>query len=227
MGTASTFHVESRNGEAFLNFSAYLGPPRNIHFFQKDKPKTKSERKTQRDNERAAMYREKQNQSSNNTASTPVLRLKENVIDDANDVNNRIDETANSTLFDSNSGEESPVLTESTVAADGLNEVHDNSDVLVNDDQDVLTGDNTTSASSLETRADSAKSDDKHKKTPVPSIRKLSIAGDSDIDPFESNLSVAKEHALVKRGYNYHCEHGTPSCNQCMASGRYFLRKPK
>ena len=34
MGKRSTFHVESVNGEAFLNFSAYLGLPRNVHFYQ-------------------------------------------------------------------------------------------------------------------------------------------------------------------------------------------------
>ena len=77
MGTNSTFHVESRNGEAYLNFSAYLGSPRNVHFYQPNKKiKPKSERKTKRDNERAAIFQAKMNQSlhSNHSSSTPQMK---------------------------------------------------------------------------------------------------------------------------------------------------------
>ena len=171
MGTTSTFHVESRNGEAFLNFSAYLGSPRNVHFFQNNKPKSKSERKTRRDNERAAMFRANQNQSSNSSTSTPVLKLKENA-NPTNLSDNGLDATANSTFNQTFQGEESSSLSETTAAADGLDDVNDdnsdvlenddNCDVLENDDQDVSTGDDTTAVSSFENRDEISKGDDKY-----------------------------------------------------------------
>ena len=64
--------IESVNGHAFVNFSAFLGNPKTMHFApgekrypgrdSKEKPKKKSKRKTQRDNERAARFQEKKRQ---------------------------------------------------------------------------------------------------------------------------------------------------------------------
>ena len=123
MGTSSTFHVESRNGQAFLNFSAFLGPPRNVHFYDKQSKNSKSERKAQRDRERAELYRDKINEStsstaSNSSSSTPVVKMKEKIIlslkekinvdvnlEDASDVNESdfSNELQNSDVIDNNS----------------------------------------------------------------------------------------------------------------------------
>ena len=64
--------IESVNGHAFVNFSAFLGNPKTMHSApgenryprrkSKKKPKKKSKRKTQRDNDRAARFQEKKRQ---------------------------------------------------------------------------------------------------------------------------------------------------------------------
>ena len=97
MGTNSTFHVESRNGQAYLNFSAYLGSPRNVHFYEpKQKLRSKSERKTKRDNERAAMFQA--NQSRISSSSTPLMK-NSNISDttDQCDENTASDTTSDTT----------------------------------------------------------------------------------------------------------------------------------
>ena len=77
-GAKSRLFIESVKGNAFVNFSAFLGHPGNAHFVpkreeevetraregnpdgqQKSKPRKKSKRKTERDNLRAAKFQEK------------------------------------------------------------------------------------------------------------------------------------------------------------------------
>ena len=71
-GKRSRLVIESVNGHAFVNFSAFLGHPETMHFaprekrspsrYSNKKPKKKSKRKTQRDNDRAARFQEKKRQ---------------------------------------------------------------------------------------------------------------------------------------------------------------------
>ena len=65
-GKRSRLFIESVNGHAFVNFSAFLGYPKDDHFMPKardrqSKPtkKKKSQRKIQRDNARAAEFQER------------------------------------------------------------------------------------------------------------------------------------------------------------------------
>ena len=64
-GKKSRLVIESFNGFAFVNFSAFLGHPKTMHFAPREKrdpgrkSKKKSKRKTQRDNERAARFQER------------------------------------------------------------------------------------------------------------------------------------------------------------------------
>ena len=53
-GTSSRLVLESFNGKAFFSFSGFLGAPQDKHF------KTKSKKKQQRDNERAAAFQARQ-----------------------------------------------------------------------------------------------------------------------------------------------------------------------
>ena len=71
----SRLFVESVNGSAFVNFSAFLGHPNEAHHLparrtqsSHQKSKKKSFRKTQRDNERAAKFQERKRQE--NAAAT-------------------------------------------------------------------------------------------------------------------------------------------------------------
>ena len=67
-GKKSRLVIESFNGFAFVNFSAFLGHPKTMHSAPREKqdpgrkPKKKSKRKTQRDNERAARFQERKRQ---------------------------------------------------------------------------------------------------------------------------------------------------------------------
>ena len=71
-GKRSRLVIETVNGHAFVNFSAFLGHPETMHFapgekrsqrrYSNKKPKKKSKRKTQRDNDRAARFQEKKRQ---------------------------------------------------------------------------------------------------------------------------------------------------------------------
>ena len=111
MGKRSTFHVESMNGEAFLNFSTYLGPPRNVHFYQNQKTRSKSERKARRDNERAAMFQAKMNQAQDDvnqslqsrisSSSTPKMKIPDNVSDTTDKNESDIDVQDDTTTFTS------------------------------------------------------------------------------------------------------------------------------
>ena len=68
-GKKSRLVIESVNGFAFVNFSAFLGHPKTIHFAPRENQnpgrkssKKKSKRKTQRDNQRAARFQEMKRQ---------------------------------------------------------------------------------------------------------------------------------------------------------------------
>ena len=109
MGTNSVFHVESRNGEAFFNFQAYLGSPQNVHFYQPNqKRKSKSETKTKRDNERAALFQAKMNKSRISSSSTPKMKSSDisdttntNTSERTNDiVENKASDTTSDTTSD-------------------------------------------------------------------------------------------------------------------------------
>ena len=59
--------IESQRGHAFVNFSAYLGHPDDVHFKPRPTkrkpsggPRKKSARKIKRDNERAARFKEEE-----------------------------------------------------------------------------------------------------------------------------------------------------------------------
>ena len=62
----SRLFVESVNGSAFINFSAFVGYPKEVRRTQSSqsqrKPKKKSARKIQRDNDRAANFQERKRQ---------------------------------------------------------------------------------------------------------------------------------------------------------------------
>ena len=72
MGTSSAFHVE-RNGQAFLKFSAFLGQPRNVHFYNKQT--SKFERKAHGDYKRAAMHQTKMDESTSSNALRSSLSM--------------------------------------------------------------------------------------------------------------------------------------------------------
>ena len=64
-GTNSRLFIESVNGKAFINFSAYIGYPDNAHFKPwhhernpSKRPRKKSAKKIKRDNDRAARFQE-------------------------------------------------------------------------------------------------------------------------------------------------------------------------
>ena len=65
-GTKARVIMETFNGRAFVNFSAFLGHPDDVHFQprpteqnRQNKPQKKSAKKVKRDNERAAQFQEK------------------------------------------------------------------------------------------------------------------------------------------------------------------------
>ena len=68
--------IESINGSAFINFSAFLGHPKTVHVPppEKDKPGRKSrknsKKKTERDNERAAKFQARIQQSERDAAAS-------------------------------------------------------------------------------------------------------------------------------------------------------------
>ena len=67
-GKKSRLVIESFNGFAFVNFSAFLGHPKTMHSAPRERPdpgrksRKKSKQKTQRDNERAARFQERKRQ---------------------------------------------------------------------------------------------------------------------------------------------------------------------
>ena len=74
-GKKSRLVIESFNGFAFVNFSAFLGHPKTMHSAPQEKrdpgskSRKKSKQKTQRDNERAARFQERKRQEREAAAS--------------------------------------------------------------------------------------------------------------------------------------------------------------
>ena len=65
-GTKARVIMESFNGVAFVNFTAFLGHPDDVHFDSRPaeqkptkKPRKKSDKKIKRDNERAAQFQKR------------------------------------------------------------------------------------------------------------------------------------------------------------------------
>ena len=82
-GTKTRVIMESVNGHAFVNFSAFLGYPDDVHFKFKPRPtqrkpsgvpRKKSARKIKRDNDRAARFQERQREkaASDSLTSKPL-----------------------------------------------------------------------------------------------------------------------------------------------------------
>ena len=81
-GAKSRLSIESVNGNAFVNFSAYLGHPGDAHFVSKketkdnvnanpkSKSRGKSKRKTERDNQRAARFQKKKREEGERAAES-------------------------------------------------------------------------------------------------------------------------------------------------------------
>ena len=75
-GTKARVIMESFNGAAFVNFSAYLGYPNDVHFHSRPekrnppkKPRKKSEKKVKRDNERASRFQSKKRKEEEEAAA--------------------------------------------------------------------------------------------------------------------------------------------------------------
>ena len=81
-GTRARVFIESFNGQAFINFSAFLGHPGDAHFNPRPTkrnpsrgPRKKSEKKTKRDNDRAARFQQrkrKEEEAASASISKPV-----------------------------------------------------------------------------------------------------------------------------------------------------------
>ena len=79
-GTKARVIIESVNGKAFVNFTAFLGDPGNAHFKPKPskrnpskRPKKKSDNKIKRDNHRAAQFQAKKRREDEEASTcTPV-----------------------------------------------------------------------------------------------------------------------------------------------------------
>ena len=80
-GAKARVIMETFNGAAFVNFSAFLGYPNDVHFHSRPekrnppkKPRRKSEKKVKRDNERAARFQSKKRNEDDEaaTASKPA-----------------------------------------------------------------------------------------------------------------------------------------------------------
>ena len=83
-GTKARVIIESMNGHAFVNFSAFLGYPDDVHSKSRPSkrkpsggPRKKSAKKIQRDNDRAARYQERKREgaasASNNSEEAVVM----------------------------------------------------------------------------------------------------------------------------------------------------------
>ena len=78
-GTKARVIMETFNGQAFINFSAFLGHPDDTHFHPRQsrwnppkKPRKKSEKKIKRDNDRAARFQENKRKEGKVLNSEPV-----------------------------------------------------------------------------------------------------------------------------------------------------------
>ena len=75
-GTKARVIIESFNGKAFVNFSAFLGDPDDAHFKPRPSkgnpskgPRKKSDKKIKRDNDRAARFQEQKRNKQEGAAS--------------------------------------------------------------------------------------------------------------------------------------------------------------
>ena len=75
-GTKARVIMESFNGVAFVNFTAFLGHPDDVHFDSRPaeqkppkKPRKKSDKKVERDNERAAQFQKRKRKEEEEAAS--------------------------------------------------------------------------------------------------------------------------------------------------------------
>ena len=75
-GARARVIMESANGNTFVNFSAFLGNPDNVHFQPRPSkrnpttaPRKKSEKKIKRDNDRAARFQEQKRNKQEGAAS--------------------------------------------------------------------------------------------------------------------------------------------------------------
>ena len=80
-GTNARLFIESVNGKAFINFSAYLGYPDDAHSrprrpkWNPSKPRKKSERKMKRDNDRAARFQQRKKKEKDEEEAAPASAL--------------------------------------------------------------------------------------------------------------------------------------------------------
>ena len=82
-GTKARVTIESINGKAFVNFSAFLGHPDDAHFKSRPPkrkpsnvgPRKKSDKKIKRDNDRAARFQEKKRKEEE---AVSALKLVDN-----------------------------------------------------------------------------------------------------------------------------------------------------
>lgn len=80
-GTKARVTIESVNGKAFVNFSAFLGHPDDAHFKSRPPkrkpsnvgPRKKSDKKTKRDNDRAARFQEKKRKEEEAASALKLL----------------------------------------------------------------------------------------------------------------------------------------------------------
>ena len=79
-GKKSRLVIESINGFAFVNFSAFLGHPKTVHVAPPEKDKLgrksrkKSKKKTERDNERAARFQARKRQCESDAAASEASK---------------------------------------------------------------------------------------------------------------------------------------------------------
>ena len=82
-GKSSRLFIETVKGNAFVNFSVFLGHPGNVHFVPKNpqpaaaKKKVKSKRKTERDNLRAAQFQERKKKEMETAASAEATEAEQ------------------------------------------------------------------------------------------------------------------------------------------------------
>ena len=76
-GTKARVIMESFNGVAFVNFRAFLGHPDDVHFDSRPagqkpprKPRKKSDKKVERDNERAAQFQKRKRKEEEEAAAS-------------------------------------------------------------------------------------------------------------------------------------------------------------
>ena len=86
-GANARLFIESVRGKAFVNFSAFLGNPDDVHFNPRQskrhpsKPRKKSAKKIKRDNDRAARFQERKKKEEEEAASAskPLVKNPEDI----------------------------------------------------------------------------------------------------------------------------------------------------